>query len=174
MLQFLYTARQSGGLLKQRATSELLDAINTLSELGLARSFSLRHEFNSVWHRFLNPATTGADQTLTLPLGKERFPFLFQGRAITVNSITLLAKVRTDVQDTHNAGTLRFTIERGRYGPDIDESSTSCAGPGNGVGVGWRFGCGRRCGWMSSGPSGSCRAARARAGIRCSHHRAHP
>ncbi len=71
MLQFLYTARQSGGLLKQRATSELLDAINTLSELGLARSFSLRHEFNSVWHRFLNPATTGADQTLNGTTGYE-------------------------------------------------------------------------------------------------------
>lgn len=117
MLQFLYTARQSGGLLKQRATSELLDAINTLSELGLARSFSLRHEFNTAWHRFLNPATTGADQTLTLPLGKERFPFLFQGRAVTINRLTLLAKVKSDFQDTHGAETLRFTLNEGDTAP---------------------------------------------------------
>lgn len=109
--------RQSGGLLKERATSELLDTINTLSDLGLARSFSIRHEFNSAWHRFLNPATTQADQTLTLPLGRERFPFLFQGRAITINSITLLAKVTSDVQNTHNAGTLRLTLSEGDTAP---------------------------------------------------------
>ena len=69
---------------------------------------------------------------------------------------------------------------RSRYSPKIDVKgwcrmkrwcgcgslSCGCAGPGNGVRVGWRFGCGKSCGWMSSGPSGSCRAARARAGIR--------
>ena len=77
-----YTAREGGGLLRQQATLELQNAINdfirTEGAQGLAQFFSLRHEFPTEWHRFLHPTNAASDHTITLPLCKDRFPFLVQ------------------------------------------------------------------------------------------------
>jgi hypothetical protein len=75
-----HTAREGGGPRKHQATTELQTALNEFiraeGQKGLARPFSLRHEFPSEWYRFLNPpAGTAGDQILTLALTEERFPF---------------------------------------------------------------------------------------------------
>ena len=128
VLHMRYTARPAGGLLKQQAITETEAAVNAIvktgQEQGLARLFSIRHEFGSEWHRFLHPASTTDDQTLTLSLNKDRFPFLFQGKSITIENIQLFVKVRPDFAATHNESTLRFTLEAGDTAPDA--SNVQC------------------------------------------------
>jgi hypothetical protein len=119
VLHMRYTARDGGEVLKQTATAEMkaaLDDILTLAEdrNGFFRMFSLRHEFPSEWHRFLNPsAGTAVDQLLTLTLTKERFPFLFQDKNITIEALELFAKVRPEFAATHNESTLQLSLKAG-------------------------------------------------------------
>lgn len=113
VLHLRYTAREGGGPLKQQATTELQTALNEFmrseGQRGLARPFTLRHEFSSAWHRFLNPPTGSAgDQTLTMALTKDHFPFLFQDKTITINTIELFVKVKPEF-----ASTLRLSLEAG-------------------------------------------------------------
>ena len=61
---------------------------------GLKQMFSLRHEFGTEWTRFLN-TLTGVKRSVTMPLTKERFPFLFQGRPIAIKEIELFVKVNS-------------------------------------------------------------------------------
>ena len=97
-----YTARDGGESLKDGASTEV---INRRPSKGI-RLFSARHEFPSAWHRFLHPDVDSDDQTLTLALTKDRFPFLFQNRAITINEIELFMKVKDDLI---SASTLRLS-----------------------------------------------------------------
>jgi hypothetical protein len=83
ILQIRYTARPSGGLLKQQAVTELQNALNAIAldenQKRLARLVSLHHEYPSEWYRFLHPAGATDTQSLTIALTPERFPFLSQG-----------------------------------------------------------------------------------------------
>ena len=114
VLHLRYTAREGGGLLKQQAVSELQTALNkiqlTESQQGLVRLFSARHEFSDKWYSFLHPASDTGDQTLTLPLTKERFPFLFQSKTISIGKIELFVKVKSDFVSTHNDTTLKLSL----------------------------------------------------------------
>ena len=118
VLHLRYTARGGGDFLRQHATSELLAAVNSFvqtdGQQGLARIFSLRHEFQTEWHRFLNPAaSTPAAQTLTMALTKERFQFLFQDRIITINTMELLVKVKPEFCVSHNDSTMQLSLQAG-------------------------------------------------------------
>jgi len=116
VLHFRYTAREAGGALKQQAMTELEDAVNAIAEEehGFARLFSARHEFSTEWHRFLHPPAAAAnDQTLTLALNKERFPYIFQGREITIDTIELFFKVKSEFASTHNESTLKLSLKAG-------------------------------------------------------------
>jgi hypothetical protein len=122
VLHIRYTARPAGGLLKQQAVNELQDTINEIAltgnEQGLARLFSVRHEFPTEWHRFLHPGSAADTQTLSLPLHKERFPFLFRGKRIDIDKVDLFVKVHPDHAATHDQTTLRFTLAMGSTAPD--------------------------------------------------------
>ncbi|NYT10718.1 MAG: hypothetical protein GKC09_12435, partial [Methanosarcinales archaeon] len=101
VLHLRYTAREAGGQLKQKANGELQEALNEFirseGQNGLARIFSLRHEFPSEWHSFLNPPEESeGDQTLTMDLSKKRFPFLFQEKKITFDVMELFVKVKLE------------------------------------------------------------------------------
>jgi len=91
ILHLRYTARDGGELLKQAAIGELQDGLNRLvsrpGEQGLFRLFSLRHEFPTEWHRFLQ----SGDDTLTVTLTQQHFPFMFQSSraAIAIARATL-------------------------------------------------------------------------------------
>ena len=99
---------------------------------------SVRHEFGSEWHRFLHPSSASDNQTLTLPLNKERFPFLFQGKEITINKIELYIKVKPGFTETHNDGSLKFTVAEGDSAPDSsnlqpDDDDILSLAPWNGL-----------------------------------------
>jgi hypothetical protein len=119
ILHLRYTAREGGGLLKQQAVSELQTAIDAIAlaenERGLARLFSVRHEFPDRWHQFLHPASATGNQTLKLPLGKERFPFIFQGKSITIDKIEFFVKT------TLNESMLKLTLAAGENAPTSDD-----------------------------------------------------
>jgi hypothetical protein len=117
ILHIRYTAREAGGSLKTQALVELQDAINTVTqeenEQGLARLFSLRHEFPTEWHRFLNPVGTTSPNAVTLTLTKDRFPFLFQGKTVQIDQLEVYIKVATEFVGTHNQSTLTVSLEQG-------------------------------------------------------------
>jgi hypothetical protein len=117
-----YTARQGGTLLKKPAIEEVKTLIEAGQKQGLARLFSIRHEFGSEWHRFLNPDSPTDNQTLTLSLNDERFPFLFQGKPITISKVEIFVKVKPDFNATHNESTLKFTLAVGESAPDASNA----------------------------------------------------
>jgi hypothetical protein len=88
-----YMARDGGGPLRQAARN----APNQLPQDAL-RMFSLKHEFPSEWSRFLQPPDTAPDETMTLNLGIERFPYVYRGKAISINTIELFM-VFQDIYD---------------------------------------------------------------------------
>ncbi len=118
VLHIRYTARDGHETLKTACQASLQDALNALKSqgvaangLGLRRLFSLRHEFPTEWYRFLNPPPADVDdQTLTLTLGMERFPFLLRGKTITVSAIQLFVMAKSDDFD---ASTLHMSLKEG-------------------------------------------------------------
>jgi hypothetical protein len=111
VISLRYSARDAGDALravaKQAATlsrptdqtSPSADSVSFPSQNNLARLFSLRHEFPTEWYKFLNPAGTDTAQTMRLPLTKERFPFQYRNKRITVSQVDLLLKFK----DIYNA-----------------------------------------------------------------------
>jgi hypothetical protein len=111
-------------LLRQHANAELSAAVDRVvqsdGEQGLGRVFSLRHEFPTEWYRFLNPPAGGnGDQTLTLGLPMERFPFLFQGRISANNSMELFVKIKPDFTDSHNDATVKLSLTAGTVASSV-------------------------------------------------------
>jgi hypothetical protein len=98
VLHLRYTAKDGGELLKQDAGGELAAAVNKLVQLGkqqgLARIFSLRHEFPTEWYRFLNPIDTASSWELQFQMTPDRFPLQFRGRTIQINSAEILLKFK--------------------------------------------------------------------------------
>ncbi len=95
ILQIDYTARESGGLFRQKATDYLTGFLTNAADLAqqpLLQMFSMKHEFPSEWYRFLHPAPQGAEQILALKLGQKRFPFFAQDRQIIITRMEVFAK----------------------------------------------------------------------------------
>ncbi|HLG55464.1 MAG TPA: neuraminidase-like domain-containing protein [Vicinamibacterales bacterium] len=117
ILHIRYTARDGGGALKTAATAALKKALKLVTASGqgpLVRVFSLRHEFPSEWQHFLNqPAGAPEVSTVTLPLGKNRFPYLFQASTLAFTSFEILVNVRAEFADTHSADTIKASLKGG-------------------------------------------------------------
>lgn len=95
ILHLDYTARESGGLFKERATSYIKEHLQNAADLAdqpLMQLFSLRHDFPSEWHRFLHPVADGAEQVLHFTPGYQRFPFFVQGREVVVTKVEAFAR----------------------------------------------------------------------------------
>jgi Tc toxin complex TcA C-terminal TcB-binding domain len=86
ILHIRYTAREGGSLLGKGAMENLKSLINTAQTAGSVRLFSIRHEFPSVWGKFVR---TGE---LELTLREEHFPFWSRGRLQALHSATFLAE----------------------------------------------------------------------------------
>jgi hypothetical protein len=84
VIHLRYTAREGGAGLRTRALGSL--------PAGGARMFSLRHEFPTEWHRFLNPIAGAEGQPLRLNRMNERFPFHGPGATIRINRVDLLGR----------------------------------------------------------------------------------
>ena len=79
ILQISYTSRNGGGQLTSGAMSDL----KSLLPSATARLFSLKHEFSTEWHKFLNPEG-GADQELIINLKPEHYQFFIRGMINTL------------------------------------------------------------------------------------------
>jgi hypothetical protein len=95
ILQFRYTAKESGGLFKENAVTYIRGFVTNpedLEEQPLLQGFSMKHDFPSEWYRFLHPDAAGGEQVLSFTLGQERFPFFTRDRRIVVMKIDVLAR----------------------------------------------------------------------------------
>jgi hypothetical protein len=96
-----FTARDGGSSLRTCARSAaLLPSVSSPgvtspaqsaipAQTNLTRFFSLRHEFPSDWYNLLNPLDSSPDQSMTLNLNQERFPFRYRGKKIQIYEIDL-------------------------------------------------------------------------------------
>jgi hypothetical protein len=126
VLHFKYTAREAGEPLRSQAIAELkqktLDSIAIAeNQTGLARFFSLRHEFPDAWHR-LWQAPSGreaATQQAKLPLLATRFPFMFRyAKSLIISRIEVFIRVKEKfLKFTHGAAAVKFAIA-GEDGPE--------------------------------------------------------
>jgi hypothetical protein len=125
LLHVRYTAREGGERLGQQAKHEIETAVNELiqKEGQLAQIFSLRHQFPTLWHRFLYPDSDTGDNSLTLDLSQERFPFLFRDRSINVDKIEVFVKVKYGFSETHNDLTIKLSLANGDSAPTSTDSS---------------------------------------------------
>jgi len=97
ILHLDYTAREEGGLFKERATTYIKSFLANAAELNeqpLMQMFSLRTAFPTEWYKFLHPATLGDQQILTFTLGHQGFPFFAQERDVIVMKMEVFAKAK--------------------------------------------------------------------------------
>lgn len=99
VLQIVYTARDGGGLLQQKAEENFSKKLNEMAlaenQKGLFRVFDLRREFSTEWSRFLRPLTAADDQTLVLENLQERLPFFTrQFKTKKVSRVQLVAQMK--------------------------------------------------------------------------------
>jgi hypothetical protein len=118
LLHFRYTARDGGDDLKTASQGDLDSALKNVKlqsdKKGLARLFSLRHEFPTEWYRFLHPqADYVGDQILTIALVKERLSFLFSQTTISLQAIELYVKIDADFVERYTDTTLKLALKAG-------------------------------------------------------------
>jgi hypothetical protein len=89
VLHIKYTAREGGMALREAAVRSLEQMLASQKGRLQTRLFSLRHEFPSEWHRLQVTADSNGDHSQAFSLAQPRFPLLFQGGNITVNSIEI-------------------------------------------------------------------------------------
>ncbi|OQP55794.1 neuraminidase-like domain-containing protein [Niastella populi] len=83
-----YTAREGGSMLKQAAVSSLNNHLkDAAAASGMSRLFSVRQEFSTEWHRFLNPLGDTA-QVLSLTGLQDRLPFFTRSKSVTGIEVT--------------------------------------------------------------------------------------
>lgn len=89
VLHLRYTAREGGGLLRNRAVANAAE----VRAAGTVRLFSVRHEFPGAWAKFQNQVP-GPNQRfeLTLDLRQEHYPFWAAGRLNNVTRVDILAR----------------------------------------------------------------------------------
>jgi hypothetical protein len=79
ILHISYTSKNGGGQLATGANAQLKEILPNET----SRLFSLKHEFSTEWHQFLNPVG-GADQEFKVTLTTEHFPFFIRGKLNTI------------------------------------------------------------------------------------------
>lgn len=87
VLHIRYTARQGGGELRGKAVKSLNTALASETKFAQTRLFSLRHEFPTEWYRLQHVADENGDHKQAFSLDKSRFPLMFQGRKLTIQTI---------------------------------------------------------------------------------------
>jgi hypothetical protein len=90
ILHLKFTARENGGLFKEKAVAYIKDFIVNTAEPAdqpFMRMFSLKHEFPTEWHRFIS----SIDDNLSIVIKKDHFPYIAQGSGINISKIQLFA-----------------------------------------------------------------------------------
>jgi len=95
VLHIRYTAREGGDPLAQRRKAALRDALKgTVGGPPLARLFSLRHEFPSVWQQLMS--ADAGERAASFAITQDRFSLLLRGRKITVKQVELVTVASAD------------------------------------------------------------------------------
>ena len=89
-----YTARDAGVPLRNAARDSLRAQLSAIAsaggDAGLMRLFSVRQQFPVEWNAFLFPPDDAELLHLDLPLGYERFPYVFQSETILIQSVEMV------------------------------------------------------------------------------------
>jgi hypothetical protein len=101
ILHLRYTAQEGGIPLRNGSTAALKKALKESADLPLMRAFSLRHEFPTDWHRFLNSYTADFGQSQKFEFRKEHFSFLFKTAEIQISKIEIFVKAAHDYLATY-------------------------------------------------------------------------
>ena len=88
ILHLRYTAREGGDLLKSKAVKQIDEIVKDAEASGLARSFSLKHDFPTEWHDFI---ISTEDDDLSIVIKKDHYPYIAQGFDIIISKIQLFA-----------------------------------------------------------------------------------
>ncbi|HEX8720433.1 MAG TPA: neuraminidase-like domain-containing protein [Pyrinomonadaceae bacterium] len=91
-----YTAREDAGPFKNKAVAHLRDYFGEDGASPALRLFSLRQEFPTQWHRFLNPAAPGGANVFEFEMSPSLFPLRDAGKTLKVNRLWLLARCTDD------------------------------------------------------------------------------
>ena len=86
IIHLRYTARQGGNILRDRAVASLKEIVGQAGASGLARLFSLKHDFPSEWHQF----STG-DQDFTATVTRDFFPYFTKGSDLKFDAFKVYA-----------------------------------------------------------------------------------
>ncbi len=97
VLHISYTSRNGGGQLATTANTALQAALPTQT----ARLFSLKHEFTTEWHKFMNPEGTN-DQEFVINLKEEHFPFFIRGRLSSLKIKSMDVFVESSVEGNYS------------------------------------------------------------------------
>ncbi|HLQ25409.1 MAG TPA: IPT/TIG domain-containing protein [Acidiferrobacterales bacterium] len=147
VINLKYTARDGGDVLRAVAKQAAVlpspasqspasqTAVPFPKQNNLVRFFSLRHEFPTEWYKFLNPLSTDTVQTMMLALTKERFPFQYRGKKISISQVDLLLKFKdiyntqlfktgTPLGDFGSAGVLNVYLTPSGFGPGQPQAPT--------------------------------------------------
>lgn len=100
ILHVRYTSREGGALLQTGALANLDTLIKAAQTQGIARLFSVRHEFPAEWAKFKSAKINGAVKTaeLTLTLREEHYPYWTRGFTMTKQLEALADTKREDIQ----------------------------------------------------------------------------
>jgi hypothetical protein len=89
-----YTSKDGGEILKKSAEEHLKTFTKNNEKVPFERLFSMKNEFGSEWHRFLNPPGDQADQQLEFSLKKSHFPYLFVKDKIHVTTFDFILQLK--------------------------------------------------------------------------------
>jgi receptor-binding and translocation channel-forming TcA subunit of Tc toxin/ABC toxin-like protein/neuraminidase-like protein/putative peptidoglycan binding protein len=90
VLHLRYTARDGGQALKNEAMAAVVRATPSVG----IRLFSMRHEFASEWHKFMNPTAESPDQQLKLSLTRDHFPFVAKEGTHIISGIDVFLLIK--------------------------------------------------------------------------------
>ena len=86
IIHLRYTARHGGNILRDRAVSSLKAMVGQASASGLARLFSLKHDFPSEWHQF-----SSGNQDFAATVTHDFFPYFTKGSDLRLDTFKVYA-----------------------------------------------------------------------------------
>jgi|GEM_PF-402301 len=87
-----YMAREAGGLLKEKAITNLNEYYHSQDKAPGMKIINLKHDFPSEWHKLIHPDNPDGVNIFEFKITQSLFPFRDKLHKLKVNSVTLLAR----------------------------------------------------------------------------------
>jgi hypothetical protein len=127
IINLSHTARPGGDPLRQA----VLAGIESQLPQDALRMFSLKHEFSNEWYRFMHPANAAPSQVMALDLTRERFPFLFRSKLISITGVEFFLIFRDIYDPDTYKGDKQNPTPLGDYGKGTAPLTMHLAPPGS-------------------------------------------